>query len=196
MSTSPDTQKRNEFSNQAVKVSRTNPGRGRPGLILLKGLFWLALIVGLLVALAMNYEIVWGVMVNTIGPGLVSLFDFAESALDSFYLLVGVGAFAPMATAYTGFVIALALLYLLSRKGIKIYHQLQTKKEGISQTYASAWDEWYGTLRERAVEKWTAWWSSLDIYNKAVAIVFMVLIGIPVLLLLSIILGNLVANLL
>lgn len=195
MSTSPDSQKRNEFSKQTPYALRSNRGGNRPGLILLKGLFWLALIVGLLVVLVMNYEIVWDVLVNTIWPGLVAVFDFLEGALDGFFVLVGLGAFAPMATAYTGFVLALGLLYLLTRKGIKVYQKIQTKKQNISQTYASAWDEWYGTLRATVQKKFTAWWNGLDAYNKVVAVVFMVLIGIPVMLMLSLILGNLVASL-
>ncbi len=203
MSTSPDTQKRNNFTNQPPNALRSGRRSGKPGWILLKGVLWLALIVGVLVGLVMYYDIVWDVLIGTVFPGLETLFEVAEQLLDSFFLMVGVGAaFAPMATAYTGFVLILAVVYLLSRKGIKTYKKVQTKKQEVSQTYESAWNEWYGTLKDKAkamkdnaMEKGSDWWGSLDIYNKVVAVIFVVLIGIPILLVLSLILGNLVASL-
>ena len=195
MSTSPDTQKGSNFANPTANGKASDWTRGKPGLILLKGFLWLALIVGALVALGMNYEIVWNGLVNTVIPGLGTLFEFVEQTLDSFFLLVGVSAaFAPMATAYTGFVLVLAIIYLLSLKGRKAYRNFQSKKLQASHTYASAWNECYGTIKAKAQEKFTVWWSSLDFYNKVVAVIFMVLIGIPVMLLLSFILGNLVAS--
>ena len=195
MSTSPDTQKGSNFANQTANGKASDWTRGKPGLILLKGFLWLALIVGALVALGMNYEIVWNGLVNTVIPGLGTLFEFVEQTLDSFFLLVGVSAaFAPMATAYTGFVLVLAIINFLSLKGRKAYRNFQSKKLQASHTYASAWNECYGTIKAKAQEKFTVWWSSLDFYNKVVAVIFMVLIGIPVMLLLSFILGNLVAS--
>jgi hypothetical protein len=196
MSTSPDTQKGNNFLNRLVRGNRSDQTRGRPGLIILKGILWLALMVGLLVALAMNYEIVWDVLVGTVIPGLETLFEVAEQLLDSFFLMVGVGAaFAPMATAYTGFVLVLAIVYLLARRVMTAYQKIQNKKQEVSQTYASAWDEWYGTIKATARERLTVWWNSLDSYNKVFAVAFMTLIVIPIMLLLSLILGNLVASL-
>jgi hypothetical protein len=164
---------------------------------LLKGLFLLALVVGVLVALVMNYEIVWDVWIGTLFPALESIFELGERLLDSFFLLVGVGAsFAPMATAYTGFVICLALFYLVARKAAKVYARAQAKKQEIVQVYADAWDTWYGSLRSTAKDRFLAWWEGLDFTDKVVAAIFMVLIGSPVALLLSFILGSLVANLL
>ena len=195
MSTSPDTQKGSNFANQTAHGKASDWTRGKPGLILLKGFLWLALIVGALVALGMNYAIVWNGLVNTVIPGLETLFEFVEQTLDSFFLLVGVSAaFAPMATAYTGFVLVLAIIYFLSLKGRKAYRNFQSKKLQASHTYASAWNECYGTIKAKAQEKFIVWWSSLDFYNKVVAAIFMVLIGIPLMLLVSFILGNLVAS--
>ena len=193
MSTTPNTQN----ANHPAKDTQSNRHpRGNPGLILLKGILWLALIVGVLVALGMNYAIVWNVLFNTVIPGVETLLELAEETLDNLFLLVGVSAaFAPMATAYTGFVLALAVVYLVSLKGRKVYKNIQSKKQEVGHTYASAWNEWYGTIKATALEKWTAWWGSLDFYNKVVAAVFMVLIGIPIMLLVSFILGNLVASL-
>ncbi len=199
MSTTPNTQKSKTIPGQLPNALRSNRRSGKPGLILLRGIFWLALMVGLLVALAMYYEIVWEVLVSSVFPALETVFELAEGALDAFFLLVGVSAsFAPMATAYTGFVLALAIIYLLSRQGIKIYKKAQTKKQEVTQTYASAWDEWYGSLKDKAnslkdhaAERTFKWWASLDFYNKVFAVIFIILIGIPILLLLSVILGNL-----
>ncbi len=203
MSTSPDTQKRTTSSNQVPNALRSVKRRNKPGLVLLKGILWLALIIGALVALGMNYEIVWDVFVGSVLPGLQTAFEMAEGALDSFFLLVGVGAsFAPMATAYTGFVLVLGVLYFTARKIIKAYQKIQVKKQEVSQTYASAWNEWSGgviantnAIKEKSVTQWTAWWNSLDFYNKVFATIFIVLIGIPVLLVISLILGNVVASL-
>ena len=70
------------------------------------------------------------------------------------------------------------------------------------KTPASAWNEWSGgviantnAIKEKSVTKWTVWWNSLDFYNKVFATIFIVLIGIPVLLVISLILGNVVASL-
>jgi hypothetical protein len=195
MSTSPNTQKGNNIPNQVPNALRSVKRSGNPGLILLKGILWLSLLIGVLVALAMNYEIVWDVLVGTVIPGLETLFEAAEAALDSFFLLVGMSAaFAPMATAYTGFVLVLAVVYLLARRVMKVYQKIQYKKQEVSQTYASAWNEWYGTISAKAKQRWTIWWNSLDFYNKVFAVIFMALIGIPIMLLLSFILGNLVAS--
>jgi len=197
MSTSPDTQKGKKFIEQAFRFGYS-PGDAikNPGLILLKGLLGLALIVGVLVAIGMNYATVWDFIVATLIPGFQAVLEFAESVLDSFYILVGVsGAIAPLATAYTGFVVFLGIVYVAGRKGYKLYKKAQLKKQELVDVYSTAWRQWSGTVKEKATEKWTIWWSSLDAVNKVVAVVFMVLIGIPIALLLSFILGSLVANL-
>ncbi len=91
--------------------------------------FWLALIVGVLVALGINYEIAWDVLMGTVLPGMETLWEVAEETLDSFYMLVGFSAaFAPMATNFTGFALFLGLLYLISRKTIKFYSNFQRDK--------------------------------------------------------------------
>ncbi|MFZ4703786.1 MAG: hypothetical protein ACOYMG_27395 [Candidatus Methylumidiphilus sp.] len=203
MSTSSDKQKRNNISGQAPYALRSTKRSGKPGLILLRGLFWIALIIGVLVLLVMNYEIVWSVLIETVFPALQTVFEVAEAGLDSFFLLVGVGAsFAPIATVYTGVVLALGILYFVARKAITTYQKIQSKKREVSQTYANAWNEWYGSLQEKtnhlkstAFDRLLAWWQSLDVYNKVFAVIFLVLIGIPVFLLISLILGNLVASL-
>lgn len=192
MSTSPDAPKGRNFTGQPWPLWDSR----RPGVILLKGILLLALAIGILIALAMNYELVWDVWVGMIIPGLESLLELAERLLDSFYLMVGVGAaFAPMATAYSGFVIFLALFYLVARKAVKFYQKIQIKKQAVTQTYADAWEAWYGSVRATAKDRFLAWWEGLDFTDKIVAAVFMVLIGIPIALLLSFILGSLVASL-
>jgi len=192
MSTSPNAPKSANLASRAWPLLDSR----RPGVILLKGIFWLALVVGILVALGMNYEIIWNVWVDMVIPGLESLLEVSERLLDSFFLMVGVGAaFAPMATAYTGFVVFLGLFYLVARKAAKVYQKIQVKKQTVIQTYADAWDEWYGTVRATAKDRFLAWWDALNFTDKVVAAVFMVLIGIPIALLLSFILGSLVANL-
>lgn len=189
MSTSPDAPKGGNLINLTLWDSR------RPGIILLKGILWLALIVGVLVALGMNYDIVWDVLTGTVFPGLQALAEMAERALDGFFVLVGLGAAASMATAYTAFVLFLIVLYLGVRKGMSVYQTAQAKKQELTERYSRAWDEWSGALRATAKDRFLAWWSGLGFMDKIVAATFMVLIGIPLALLLSFILGSLVANL-
>lgn len=197
MSISPDAPKGENFTSQSTRTDRLPLWDSRrPGIILLKGIFWLALIIGALVALGMNYDIAWDIFVGSIIPGLETVLEVGEEALDSFYVLVGVsGAFAPMATAYTGFVLFLGLLYLVSRKAVKIYTQYQTKKQQVIDVYANAWAAWYGSVTEMAKTKFITWWNALSLTDKIVAGTFIVLIGIPIALLLSFVLGSLVANL-
>ncbi len=196
MSTSPDAPKGENFAIQSAGAIHSTWTSRNPGLTLLKGIFWLALVVGALVAMGMNYEIVWDVWVGTVIPGLETLLEVGEKLLDSFFLLVGVGAaFAPMATAYTGFVLLLGLIYLLWRQAVKINKTTQAKKQELSQIYSEAWNAWYGNVKATAQEKWTAWWNSLTVTDKVIAGTFIVLIVIPIALLLSFILGSLVADL-
>lgn len=194
MSTSPDAPKGANFMGQARSARRPLWDSSRPGLILLQGLLWLAVAISVLVALGMNYELVWSVLTGTVFPVLETVFDTAERLLDSFFLLVGLGGFAPLATAYTGFVILLAVAYVLARKLMKAYQSFEAKKQAVTALYLNAWDTWYGSLRATAQQRLVAWWNSLDLLNKVVAGTFIVLIGIPVALLISFILGSLVAS--
>ena len=204
MSTSPDTQKGNPFAKPPARSAQTTRTTANPGLILLRGLLWLALLAGLVVALAMYYEIVWDVLVTMVFPAIQTVFEVVKDALISLFQVGGVSAaIAPMATAYTGFVLVLGVIYLTARRAIRGYQAIQAKKRQIVQTYVNAWDEWYGNLRaktialtDNATEKFMVWWNSLDFYNKVFAAMFIVLIGIPVMGLIAFILGNLVASLL
>ncbi|MFM8332511.1 MAG: hypothetical protein ACKN9T_12550 [Candidatus Methylumidiphilus sp.] len=196
MSTSPDAPQGANLGGLAADARRRLWDSRNPGVILLKGLLGFALVVGALVALGMNYEIVWSVLTGTVIPALQAVLDTAEALLDSFYLLVGLGGLAPIATVYTGFVIFLGIGYLAVRKGMRTYQTAQAKKQEIVALYVAAWNEWYGSLHATAQERLTAWWNSLDFVNKVVAATFLVLVGIPIALLLSFVLGSLVANLL
>lgn len=196
MSTSPDAPKGENLTGPRAGIRLAFWDSRNPSVILLKGIFWLALAVGALVAIGMNYDVVWDVLVGTVVPALETLLETAEKILDSFYLMVGIPpAFAPMATAYTGFVIILGLFYLVARKAAAAYQAVQAKKQELTELYTNAWNEWYGTVTATAKERSLVWWNSLSLPDKIVAATFMVLIGIPLALLLSFILGSLVANL-
>lgn len=189
MSTSPDMQKGGNF---ASRTSQTLPNAGaaaNPGVTLLKGLVWLGVIAGAIAGIAMNYEIIWDLLVETLPVAL----EVAEETLDTFFeKVVGLNpGFAQIATAYTGVVILLAVFYLLSRKCITYYKKLQVKKAQLTVIYSNAWRQWFGGLRGSVLN----WWDSLDTVNKVVAVVFGVLLGIPIALLISYALGSLVASL-
>jgi hypothetical protein len=96
-----------------------------------------------------------------------------------------------MATAYTGFVLALIALYLLARKAMNIHRKTQAAMEEWGEVYGSAWRQWAEARKMDALN----WWESLDLTNKVVAVVAFILIGIPVALMVSYLLGTLVASL-
>jgi hypothetical protein len=185
MSTSPDTSKGGKYFRQDTAIRSDSPG-----LVLLKGLFWLALIAGAIVAAAMNYEILWDALAELVP----TLLEVAEEALDTFFeKAVRLNpALAQMATAYTGFVLALIVLYLLVRKFIALYRRTGAAVDQLSGVYGNAWHDWTDE-RKMAV---LLWWDALDTTNKVVAVVAMILIGIPLALLLSYLLGTAVATLL
>jgi divalent metal cation (Fe/Co/Zn/Cd) transporter len=185
MSTSPDTPKGAHFPVQAAaRILRSD----NPVLILLRGLLWVALIVTGITLLVMNYDIVWQFLAEVVPL----LLEVAEEALDTFFeSVVRLNpVFAQMATAYTGFVVLLVALYFLSRKGITVYQHAKIKKSQITEVYANAWTQ----ICDSARTSFQTWWDSLDSLNKVVAMVAFVLLGIPLALLLSFVLGSLVAQ--
>lgn len=161
-----------------------------PGLVLLKGLFWLAAVVAVAVAAAMNYEILWNVLAELVPTVL----EVSEEALDTFFeKIVRLNpALAQMATAYTAFVLALIALYLLVRKLMYWYRKTSVAASELSGVYSNAWHDWTDERKTALM----LWWDSLDLTNKIVAGVAFVLIGIPVALLASYLLGTAVAALL
>jgi len=186
MSTSPD---RPQRENTAVPTAKAENWK-QPALTLLKGILWVALVVAAATVLAMNYEIVWEVLAEFVPV----VFEVLEESLDTFYEKVVrlSPMFAQMATAYTGFVALLVVLYLVIRKGIKAYRKAQVKKAELTEVYVNAWEQWYGSIQAAALN----WWNGLDFPSKIVAVVAFVLLGIPIALLLSFVLGSLVAELL
>jgi len=184
MSTSPDAQK---GGNLAIPQAKAG---GNPALTLLKGILWITLAVAAVTVLAMNYDVVWDILAEFVPVVL----EVIEETLDTFFeKVVRLNPMlAQMATAYTGFVLFLVALYLVIRKGIKVYQKAQTKKAEISQDYAQAWEQWYGGVKAAGLN----WWDSLDFVSKIIAGVAFVLLGIPIALLLSFVLGSLVAELL
>lgn len=186
MSTSPDMQKSEAIMNRSLKPKFIS----EPALTLIKGVAWVVVGIAALTGLIMNYELV----LELLGEAGPMVLEIAESTLDTFFeKVVRLNPmFAQMATAYTGFVLVLLLLYLLVRKSIQIYQKAQTKSHEFGEVYSKAWQEWYGEIRESLLK----WWESLTMVNKVVATVAFILIGIPVALLLSFVLGSLVADLL
>jgi hypothetical protein len=186
MSTSPDTQKGENVAAPKSKFKNWNS----PAFTLLKGILWIAVAIAAVTLLVMNYEIVWELLAEVVPL----VFEVLEESLDTFFeKVVRLNPMmAQMATAYIGFVLLLVVLYLLVRKGIKIYRKAQAKKQELTSVYSNAWHEWYSGLQTSALN----WWASLDFTNKIVAVIAFVLLGIPLALLLSFVLGSLVAQLL
>jgi hypothetical protein len=185
MSTSPDAPK-----GENTLPSLRSLWSSHPALILLKGLLWIALAIAAVTLLAMNYEIVWEALAEVVPLAL----EVAEKTLDTFFeAVVRLNpGLASIATAYTGFVLFLVVLYLLSRKAITAYKKAQARKGELLTVYRDAWSQ----ICDSAKVAYLRWWNGLSFADKIVAGVAFVLIGIPLALLLSFVLGSLVADLL
>ncbi len=190
MSTSPHAPKGEGLAGQSTgSVSSVRAGSS-PIMTLLKGIGWLAVISGAIAGLVMYYDVIWDLLAEAVPLVL----EVIEESLDTFFESVVKlnPGFAQMATAYTGFVLFLIVFYLLSRKAIKVYYKARAKKNELTEIYTSAWRDWSDAIKEA----FWRWWNSLDLVNKAVAITAFVLLGIPLALLVSVLLGSLVAELL
>lgn len=183
MSTSPD-QPRNEGFFRRKESNPIPPPQVSP----VRGLIWITAIIALIVLGVMYWEIVWGVISEFVPLAL----EFAEKALDGFFELIGLGSIAQMATAYTGVVLALVLFYVLLRKSITVSRRTRHTVTAYKSAYKELGNQWYATKREQALQ----WWQTLDWMQRVAAIGALVLIGIPLALLLSFVLGSLVTMLL
>lgn len=155
---------------------------------IIKSLAWGigAITVGVLIG--ENFETIF----ELLKEGVILLLEFCEEILDLFFekvLKLG-PTVAPMLTAYTGFVIALVLLYFLVRKCIKLYHQVTAVLTVWKQAYINAFDIWWNDWRGIAMR----WWDAQTMMNKIIAGTAFVLIGIPLALIISVFLGSVVAS--
>lgn len=182
MSTSPD-QPRNE---RYLRRGERDPGP--PPVSPIRGLIWITLIISALVLGVMYWEILWDLISEFVPLTL----EFVEESLDTVYELVGLSPpIAQMATAYTGVVLALVLFYILLRKSITITKKTRQTVTAYKSVYKDLSNQWYARKRAQAME----WWDTLDWMQRIAAIGALVLIGIPLALLLSFVLGSLVTML-
>lgn len=176
--------------NRPGQWGRASLDREIPQAALIKNLLWVVAGIAVGVAVAMNYELVW----ELLSESVPLLFEFIEKALDTFFeRVLGLGpGIAQMATAYIGFVTLLVMSYFLVRKTIKFSKRAKVSMAFWRAAYANAGRRWWEARRAATLR----WWESLSLADKIVAIIALVLIGIPVALLLSIALGTAVAALL
>ncbi|MGZ8216573.1 hypothetical protein [Methylomagnum sp.] len=155
----------------------------------LHGLIFLIGFIGLAVAAAFNYEAAWGLLSHSV----ILILEIAEQVMDTLLELVGMapGA-AQMVTAYVGVVVGLVLLYFLVRRLIYWYYWTTDTIEDYRDMYAYLFEAWNKSARVQTLQ----WWQQLDWLGKVAAVVFGLLILVPVLLGLSAGLGMLVSMLL
>jgi len=183
MSTSPD-QPRHE--NLARRQESGPPDLDGPRVSPVRGLIWLTLIIAIIVLAVMYWEVVWDVLSEFVPLSL----EFIEQTLDTLFELVGLSpAVASIATAYTGVVLGLVVFYVLLRKSITVTKKTRQTVSVYKTVYKDLSNQWYARKRAQALE----WWESLDWLQKVAAVCALVLIVIPLALLLSFILGTLVA---
>jgi len=138
------------------------------------------------IALSLLYwELVW----ETLSEGVILALEAGEEALDTVYEAAGLNpALSQIATAYTGFVLALVLLYFIVRKTIRLTQALRKSSALYRDAYGTIYKKW----RDKKREALLSWWESLDWMQKTAAVTALLLIGIPLALLASFILGELV----
>lgn len=131
------------------------------------------------------WELIW----ELLAEGVILALEAGEEALDTVYEAVGLNpALSQIATAYTGFVLALVLIYFIVRKTIQLARILQKKIAYYREAYAMVYKKWQHNKQERIL----IWWESLDWMQKTAAITALLLIGIPLAMLASFLLGELV----
>lgn len=184
MSTSPDEpQKESLFSH--TDLDPVPPGLRK--LFPLKGLLWAGLSIAGVILLGFYWQLVWDLLAEFVPLALESV----EEALDTVFEAMGLSpAIAQMATAYTGFVAALVVLYLVIRKSMILTRRTREQISAFRHVYGTAGKRWWETQRAA----WFAWWDTLDWLQKIAMTGAMILIGIPLALLLSVILGSIVAS--
>ncbi|QSA96287.1 hypothetical protein [Methylococcus sp. EFPC2] len=183
MSTSPD-RLQSERTKHPIKTD-TGPRRKPTAL---RGLIWISLWLGLIAAIASYPELITNYLLH----GIEITLEVAEQSLDVGYEMIGLShAVAPIATAYTGLVIGLALLYFLIRKAMIWYRAASQAITDYKALYTELTRNWWTKLKQKAL----AWWDTLDWMHRIAVIVFLVLVGIPLALLLSFVLGGAVTAL-
>jgi len=181
MSTSPD-----QPRNAIVDRNPLPDARKAMAVIIKKTSLILALIVIVVVA-GMNIEVIWELLAEFVPLG----FEVIEETLDTFFeVVVRLNpAFAQMATAYFGFVTAVVLLYFVVRKGLVWWRRWTDAYGNWTQSYVGAWEDW--TLVQKV--SFFKWWATQDMGTRFITVVVGVLLGIPIMLLMSYALGSLVA---
>jgi hypothetical protein len=179
MSTSPD-----DFKKQGLI---TEPGHlNFKQLLPIKGLVLGSASLAGIILLVVYWEVVWEILREVVPLAL----ETGEEALDSIFELLGLSpTIAQMATAYTGFVLVLVSLYFVLRKSITVSRKAKERASAYREAYASVGKQWWEAQRGSI----SAWWGELDWFQKFAAGGALLLIGIPLALLVSFILGSIVA---
>ena len=145
-------------------------------------------LVAALIAAAFYWDVVWDMVASVVPLAL----EVAEESLETLFEMIGLGSIAPIATAYTGFVLILVIFYILLRKGITWNRSLKRSSAIYRGVYGALYQQWVDNKRQVT----QGWWESLDWMQKIAAVTAFLLIGIPLALAISVALGNLVAMLL
>ena len=147
------------------------------------GLLWASASVGF-IGLLFGFDLIG----EALEQCLTVVFEFAQENLESMYLKTfKLNLYqAQMATAYTGFLVFVGVAIYLFRKCSVAYKELQVlaKRECVR-----AQELW---LQHRA--NIMAWWNTLDRFNKASAAVGLIVLAIPIISLVLITMGKIVAE--
>lgn len=151
-----------------------------------KGLIFIAAAMITLVAIILNYDAVWDVLVQ-FAPWFFELVtDFIVGAFELVGMAPGAAGWAAI---YLGAVVALALLYVLIRKAMAWNRFIRDTWYDYRAMYAHLFSTWSTGAHAGII----AWWGGLDGLGRAFAVAGGILVLIPLLLALSVGLGMLVA---
>lgn len=152
----------------------------------LHGFIFLVTLIGFATAAAFNYEAAWGLLSHVV----ILILEIAEQVMDTLLELVGMAPGpAQMVTAYIGVVVGLALLYFGVRRLLYWYYWTLETIEDYQDMYTYYFGVWSTSARTKTVE----WWQQLDFLGKVAAVVFGLLLVVPMFLGLSVGLGMLVS---
>ena len=147
------------------------------------GLLWASAAMGI-VGLVFGFDLIG----QALEECLTVFFEFIQENLESMFRKgFKLDLYhAQMATAYTGFVVFVGVAYFLCKKFTLVFREMQ-----------SSWSREREKTKELLSKHWQnimVWWDTLDSFNKFFAAVVGVVLAIPVVSIVCIVLGKVLAE--
>ncbi len=175
------------WHSNALRSSNTGKAKNREKIALKMrlALLWTSAAVGL-IGLLFGFDLIG----EALEECFTLLFEFTQEKLETMYR-VGFKLnlyHAQMATAYTGFVVLVGLGFIAFKKLLAAFREVQ-----------ASWVQERDKVQTQWLRQWdnvTCWWDTLDSFNKYSAIIGLTVIAIPLVSILCLVLGKVVAEIL